>query len=51
MGWKERTQPLVIPEGYEAARVSAAQTRYLTQGYKLGPPISMWAVPSKKPVG
>jgi REP element-mobilizing transposase RayT len=45
-GWKERTQPVSIPEGYEAPRVSAAQTWYLTKGYKLGPPISVWAVPS-----
>ena len=47
-GWKERTQPLSIPEGYEAPRVSAAQTWYLTTGYKLGPPISVWAVPGQR---
>jgi REP element-mobilizing transposase RayT len=44
-GWKERTQPVAIPEGFEAPRVSAAQTWLLTKGYKLGPPISVWAVP------
>ena len=47
-GWKERTQPASIPEGYEAPRVSSPQTWYLTTGYKLGPPISVWAVPSSK---
>jgi REP element-mobilizing transposase RayT len=49
-GWKERTQAVSIPEGFEAPRVSAAQTWYLTKGYKLGTPISVWAVPSSKPV-
>jgi REP element-mobilizing transposase RayT len=44
-GWKERTQPVAIPESYEAPRVSAAQTWFLTKGFKLGPPISVWAVP------
>ena len=47
-GWKERTQPVTIPEDYEAPRVSAAQTWYLTVGYKLGPPISVWDVPGTK---
>jgi len=49
-GWKERTQAVTVPEGFEAPRVSAAQTWYLTKGYKLGPPISVWAVPSEKRV-
>jgi len=44
-GWKERTRPVAVPEGYEGPRVSAAQTWYLTIGYKLGPPISVYAVP------
>jgi len=47
-GWKERTQPVSIPQDYEAPRVSAAQTWYLTVGYKLGPPISVWDVPGTK---
>ena len=47
-GWKERTQPVSIPRGLEAPRVSAAQTWFLTKGYKLGPPISVWAVPGAK---
>jgi REP element-mobilizing transposase RayT len=50
-GWKERTQSVTVPEGYEAPRVSAARTWYLTSGYKLGPPISVWAVPSAKKIG
>jgi REP element-mobilizing transposase RayT len=47
-GWKERTQPVTIPDGYESPPVSMAQSWYLTEGYKLGPPISVWAVPSEK---
>ena len=47
-GWKERTLPVAVPDGYQAPRVSAAQTWYLTVGYKLGPPISVWAVPSSR---
>jgi REP element-mobilizing transposase RayT len=48
-GWKERTQPVAIPDNYVAPRVSAAQTWYLTQGYKLGPPISVYDVPGPRP--
>jgi len=44
-GWKERQHDVAIPDGFEAPRVSAARTWYLTTGYKLGPPISVWAVP------
>jgi REP element-mobilizing transposase RayT len=46
-GWAERTQPVTIPDDYEAPPVSMAQSWYLTHGYKLGPPISVWAVPSE----
>jgi REP element-mobilizing transposase RayT len=46
-GWKERTQPVAIPENYDAPRVSAAQTWFLIHGYKLGPPISVYAVPGR----
>ena len=46
-GWKERTQLVSLPQNYEAPRVSAAQTWYLSVGYKLGPPISVWAVPGR----
>ncbi len=46
-GWKERTMPVAIPDDYEAPRVSSPRTWYLTVGYKLGPPISVWAVPRR----
>jgi REP element-mobilizing transposase RayT len=44
-GWKERTQPIAIPSNYDPPRVSEPQTWFLTQGYKLGPPISVYDVP------
>jgi REP element-mobilizing transposase RayT len=47
-GWKERTQAVAMPEGYEPPRVSDAQTWFLTQGYKLGPPISVYDVPGPR---
>jgi REP element-mobilizing transposase RayT len=48
-GWKERTRPIAIPDGYEPPRVSDAQTWYLIRGYKLGPPISVYDVPGRRP--
>jgi REP element-mobilizing transposase RayT len=47
-GWKERTLPVSIPEGYEAPRVSEARSWYLMTGYKLGPPISVYDVPGPR---
>jgi len=48
-GWKERTRPIEIPERYEPPRVSVPRTWYLTTGYKLGPPISVYEVPGPRP--
>jgi REP element-mobilizing transposase RayT len=48
-GWKERTRPVEIPERYEPLRVSDPRTWYLTTGYKLGPPISVYEVPGPRP--
>jgi REP element-mobilizing transposase RayT len=47
-GWKERTMPVAIADGYEAPRVSEARSWYLTTGYKLGPPISVYEVPGTR---
>jgi REP element-mobilizing transposase RayT len=48
-GWKERTRPVEIPERYEPPRVSDPRTWYLTTGYKLAPPISVYEVPGPRP--
>ncbi len=48
VGWKERTRPVEVPEGYGAPPVSMAESWYLTVGYKLGPPVSVWAVPGAR---
>jgi REP element-mobilizing transposase RayT len=47
-GWKERTLPVAIPADYDAPRVSEPRTWYLTIGYKLGPPISVYEVPGTR---
>jgi REP element-mobilizing transposase RayT len=48
-GWKERTRTVEIPDRYEPPRVSDPRTWYLTTGYKLGPPISVYEVPGPRP--
>jgi REP element-mobilizing transposase RayT len=47
-GWKERTEPVAIPPDYEPPRLSDPRTWYLTTGYKLAPPISVYEVPGPK---
>ncbi|MGE5187180.1 MAG: transposase [Acidobacteriota bacterium] len=44
-GFKERTQPVAIPDDYEPARVAAAQSWLLREGYKRAKPISVFEVP------
>jgi REP element-mobilizing transposase RayT len=45
-GWKERTQPVELPEGYDPPRVAAPQSWYLIEGYKRARPISVYEVPA-----
>jgi REP element-mobilizing transposase RayT len=47
-GWKERTAPVSIPEGYDPPRVATPQTWYLTDGYKRARPISVYEVPGPR---
>jgi hypothetical protein len=44
-GWKERTAPVAIPDGYDQPRVATPQTWYLVEGYKRAQPSSVYEVP------
>lgn len=44
-GWKERTAPVAIPDGYDPPHVATPQTWYLLEGYKRARPISVYEVP------
>jgi hypothetical protein len=47
-GWKERPQPVSVPEGFQAPRVAMPQTWYLTEGWKRARPISVYEVPGTR---
>ena len=48
-GWKERTTPIHIPDGYDVPAVSRPQTWLLNEAWKRARPISVYEVPGPRP--
>jgi REP element-mobilizing transposase RayT len=44
-GWKERTMPAYVPDGYDAPTVARPRTWLLEKGWLRGRPISVYEVP------
>ena len=44
-GWKERTQEIYVPEGYDPPPRVAPRTWLLRKGWTKAPPISCWEIP------